>query len=74
MCLAVLSGMRRQQRCSSCAGVRCACGVLLVSGGLLVQRNHHSSARHMLPSVRWAATGGSSTVLGHFQILLLGNM
>lgn len=74
MCLAVLSGMRWHQWCSSCAGVRCACGALPVSGGLLVQRNHHGSTRHTLPSVCWAAAGGNSTVLWHFQIILLGNV
>lgn len=40
----------------------------------LVQRNHHGSTRHTLPSVCWAAAGGNSTVLWHFQIILLGNV
>lgn len=70
MCLAVLSGMRWQRRCSSCAGVRCACGALPISGAEEPPRQHPSQ----LPSVCWAAAGGNSTVLWHFQIILLGNV
>lgn len=50
------------------------CGVRAVRFPSLVQRNHHGSTRHTLPSVCWAAAGGNSTVLWHFQIILLGNV